>query len=185
LTIALAAKLEEANVWFFSGRIAKLESMNRILTESGRRRAERVQELERTLAQRTDRIEELERTVAQRTERIEELERTLAEQEHRLLAMQKREVALEEHNRELTNAATQRAARINEIEEHHRQQIEAVTAQHAARIRQLEKHNTELIEAATQRAARVHALERVVQALEVRAGELERGSRHNSERNNG
>ena len=102
-----------------------------------------------------------------------------------MLAMQKREVALEEHNRELTNAATQRAARINEIEEHHRQQIEAVTAQHAARIRQLEKHNTELIEAATQRAARVHALERVVQALEVRAGELERGSRHNSERNNG
>jgi hypothetical protein len=152
--------------------------MNRILTESGRRRAEQVQELERTLAQRTDRIEELERT-------IEELERTLAEQEHRLLAMQNREVALEERNRELTNAATQRAARINEIEEHHRQQIEAVTAQHAARIRQLEKHNTELTEAATQRAARVHALERVVQALEVRAGELERGSRHNSERNNG
>jgi chromosome segregation ATPase len=142
-------------MWFFSGRIAKLETMNRILTESGRRRAERVQELERTLAQQT--------------ERIEELERTLAEQQHRLLAVQKREAALEEHNRELTNAATQRAARINEIEEHHRQQIEAVTAQHTARIRHLEKHNTELIEAATQRAARVHELERVVQALQVRS----------------
>src|SRR5262249_20597735 len=110
-------------MWFFSGRIAKLETMNRILTESGRRRAEQAQELERTIAQQTERIaqqteriaqqteriEELERTIAQQTERIEELERTLAEQG---LAMQKREAALEEHNRELTNAATQRAARI-------------------------------------------------------------------------
>jgi DNA repair exonuclease SbcCD ATPase subunit len=153
-------------MWFFSGRIAKLETMNRILTDSARQRAERVEELERTLAQQTERLE---RTGAQQTERIEELERTLAEQEHRLLAMQKREAALEEHNRELTNAATQRAARINEIEEHHRQQIEAITAQHTARIRHLEKHNTELIEAATQRAARVHELERVVQALQVRS----------------
>jgi len=154
-------------MWFFSGRIAKLETMNRILTDSGRRRAERVQELERTLAHQTERIEERERTVAQQTERIEELE-------HRLLAMQKRETALEEHNRELTNAATQRAARINEIEERQRRQIEAVTAQHTARIRQLEEHNTELIEAATQRAARVDELERVV-------GKLKRGFRHNSE----
>jgi hypothetical protein len=53
-------------MWFFSGRIAKLETMNRILTENGRRRAERVQEFERTLAQQTERIEELERTLGSR-----------------------------------------------------------------------------------------------------------------------
>ena len=83
-------------MWFFSGRIAKLESMNRILTESGRRRAERVQELERTLAQRTDRIEELERTVAQRTDRIEELERTVAQRTDRIEELE-RTLAEQEH----------------------------------------------------------------------------------------
>jgi hypothetical protein len=104
-------------------------------------------------------------------------------EEHRLLAMQK-----SRRSKSITaNSPTPRPRELpgSEIEEHHRQQIEAVTAQHTARTRHLEKHNTELIEAATRRAARIHELERVVQAVEVRAGELERGLRHNSERNKG
>ena len=37
--------------WLFSGRNAKLETMNRILTDAARKRTERIEELERRGAQ--------------------------------------------------------------------------------------------------------------------------------------
>jgi hypothetical protein len=36
--------------WLFSGRNAKLETMNRILTDAARKRTERIEELERQVA---------------------------------------------------------------------------------------------------------------------------------------
>jgi chromosome segregation ATPase len=72
----------------FSGRIAQLETMKQILTQSTRARAQRVGELERML------------------ERVE-LE---------LQALRKRAKELEDHNRQLTEAVTQRASRIQELE---------------------------------------------------------------------
>jgi len=53
---------------FFSSRNAELQTMNRILTDAARERAERVQELERRVAQLE---EELERRVAQLEQELE------------------------------------------------------------------------------------------------------------------
>ena len=87
----------------FSGRYAKLEAMNRILTDAARKRTERIEELERQLEparEAIQRVKELEVVAAQRahllnekdeelkvvrealtkcTLRIQELEHTLAE----------------------------------------------------------------------------------------------------------
>ena len=122
--------------------------MNRILTESARQRAQRVEKLERTL------------------ERLEP----------ELLALRKRVGELEEHNHQLTEAATQRASRVQELERelqalHGDFAVKDVTrldtdrAFYGKRINELEEHNHQLTEAATQRAARVQELERELQAV--------------------
>ena len=87
----------------FSGRHAKLETMNRILTDAARKRTERIEELETQLeparkaierarelevvaAQRADLLNEKDKELAvarealtERSLRIQELERTLAQ----------------------------------------------------------------------------------------------------------
>jgi outer membrane murein-binding lipoprotein Lpp len=50
--------------WLFSGRNAKLETMNRILTDAARKRTERIEELETQVAQ-------LERQVAHLKQEVE------------------------------------------------------------------------------------------------------------------
>ena len=76
----------------FSGRVSMLEVQNRALIKTARERAGRIDELERELQAARERIGKLER----------ELERLKAEREF----YSKRVLALEEHNRELTDAAT-------------------------------------------------------------------------------
>jgi hypothetical protein len=91
----------------FSGRNAKLETMNRILTDAARKRAERVEELERRVAQLEQELEfgrtAIERRVAQleqelefgrkAIERAKELEVVAAERAH-LLNEKDKELAL-------------------------------------------------------------------------------------------
>jgi len=81
---------------FFSGRNAKLETMNRILTDAARERAERVEELERRVAQ-------LEQELEPARKRARELEIRARE--------------LEIRARELEIVASQRAQLLNEKDE--------------------------------------------------------------------
>jgi uncharacterized coiled-coil DUF342 family protein len=74
----------------FSGRASKLELENEILKEAARKRAERIEELERELAQ-----VRRARSDASYTKRIAELEK---------------------HNQQLVEAATKYALRIQELE---------------------------------------------------------------------
>ena len=69
----------------FSGRNAKLEAMNRILTDAARERAERVEELERRVAQLEQELEparkrarELEIVASQRAHLLNEKDKELA-----------------------------------------------------------------------------------------------------------
>jgi malonyl CoA-acyl carrier protein transacylase len=73
----------------FSGRNAKLETMNRILTEAARKRAERVEELERRVAQLEQELEFGRKAI----ERAKELEVVAAERAH-LLNEKDKELAL-------------------------------------------------------------------------------------------
>jgi chromosome segregation ATPase len=122
-------------VKLFSGRVAQLETMNRILTDSARQRAERVEQLERKLdmmepqlLEARKRLKELEDAATERAARIQELEREVrdlrieyatkdfprveAEREF----YRKRMTELDEHNRQLTEAATKYALRAQELE---------------------------------------------------------------------
>src|SRR5258708_7001195 len=76
----------------FSGRASMLEVQNRELMKAARERAEQIGKLER----------ELQQAARERAEQIEEVERLKMEREF----YSKRVLALEEHNRELTEAAT-------------------------------------------------------------------------------
>ena len=80
----------------FSGRNAKLETMNRILTDAARKRAERVEALERRVAQ-------LEQELEPARKRARELEIRASE--------------LEIRARELEIVASQRAQLLNEKDE--------------------------------------------------------------------
>jgi hypothetical protein len=107
----------------FSGRNAKLETMNRILTDAARKRAERVEELERRVAQLEQELEfgrkAIERRVAQleqelefgrkAVERAKELEVVAAERAH-LLNEKDKQLA------EVREAATKYYFRIRELE---------------------------------------------------------------------
>src|SRR5215471_3303455 len=73
----------------FSGRNAKLETMNRILTDAARKRAERVEELERRVAQLEQELELGRKAI----ERAMELEVVAAERAH-LLNEKDKELAL-------------------------------------------------------------------------------------------
>jgi DNA repair exonuclease SbcCD ATPase subunit len=94
---------EPAMGWFFSGRNAKLETMNRILTDAARKRAERIEELEDQLAQ-------LERQTAHLKQELIGRERS----DHAGYA--KRIAELTQHNQQLVEAANKYALRIQELE---------------------------------------------------------------------
>jgi chromosome segregation ATPase len=95
--------------WLFSGRIAKLETMNRILTDAARKRTERIEELENQLAQ-------LERQVAHLKQELEPARKRARELE--VVAAQRADL-LNEKDKELVDvreALTQRSLRIRELE---------------------------------------------------------------------
>ena len=96
----------------FSGRYAKLETMNRILTDAARKRTERIEELEAQVGQ-------LERQVAHLKQELEparkEIERA---RELEVVAAQRADL-LNEKDKELADireALTQRSLRIQELE---------------------------------------------------------------------
>jgi chromosome segregation ATPase len=143
-------------VRLFGQRTTELETTNRILTESARERAERVEELERD-------IDAHERMRAQLSDRNAELDRTL-------LAARARIKELEDHNRQLTDAATNRAARVQDLEQELSQvrtefavkdfpRVEAERDFYRKRMQELEMHNQQLTEAATKYALRAQELE--------------------------
>lgn len=132
-------------VKLFNRRAAELEIKNRILTEAAQKRAKRVEELERVLATFSNRIAqleqdnrrlvELEKHNCQLTEaaakgalRAQQLEQELlaarteiATIDHPRLEAERafyrnRGDELEEHNRQLTEAATNYALRVQELE---------------------------------------------------------------------
>jgi chromosome segregation ATPase len=92
-------------VKLFSRRIAELETRNRILTDAAQKRTQRIEELERELQQ----YERLKSERALLSDRIAQLEAERA-------FYSKRAVELEEHNRQLTEAATTYALRAQELE---------------------------------------------------------------------
>jgi chromosome segregation ATPase len=179
-------------VKLFSGRTAELKTMNRILTDAARKRGQRVEELELELGRvkseyvlRVQRIEELELKL-RHYERVDaearRLERELAAAHTEIARIdhprleaerafyRKRADELEEHNRQLTEAATKCSLRVQELE----QELTAARTEIATndffrvqaerdfyrkRIVELEQHNREVTEAATQRASRVQELE--------------------------
>jgi len=93
----------------FGGRYAKLETMNRILTDAARKRTERIEELETQLAQ-------LERQVAHLKQELEPARKRASELE--VVAAQRAEL-LNEKDRELAvvrEALTQCCLRKQELE---------------------------------------------------------------------
>jgi predicted RNase H-like nuclease (RuvC/YqgF family) len=89
----------------FRGRIAKLETMNRILTDAARKRTERIEELERQVAQLKQELEPARKAI----ERARELELVAAERAHLLNEKDKELAAVRE-------ALTERSVRIQELE---------------------------------------------------------------------
>jgi predicted nucleic acid-binding Zn-ribbon protein len=74
-------------MWPFSGRIAKLETMNRVLTDAARKRSERIEELESQVGQLERQVahwkQELDLALAA-IERAKELETVAAQRAHLL-----------------------------------------------------------------------------------------------------
>jgi len=89
----------------FNGRNEKLETMNRILTEAARKGTERIEELERRVAQLEQQLE----TARKAIERVKELEIVAAERAH-LLNEKDKELAV------VREAVTNRYLRIQELE---------------------------------------------------------------------
>jgi len=89
----------------FSGRYAKLETMNGILTDAARKRTERVEELERQVAQLQQELEPARKAI----ERVRELEAVAAHRAHLVNEKDKELAALRE-------ALTERSLRIQELE---------------------------------------------------------------------
>jgi chromosome segregation ATPase len=179
---------EHVVVKLFSGRAAKLEAMNRILTDSARQRAERVEELERKIEilepqllearQRLKILRNVEDAATERAARIQELENELRELrieyakkdvprvEAEREFYRKRMNELEEHSHQLTEAVTRHAKRVNELQEHNQQLTEAVI-KHATRVNEVEEHNQQLTEAAVKYASRAQELERELSELQA------------------
>ena len=96
--------------WLFSGRNAKLETMNRILTDAARKRTERIKELEDQLAQFESQVAHLKQETARKAfERARELE-VVAAQRADLLNEKDKELAV------VREALTERVLRIQELE---------------------------------------------------------------------
>jgi len=89
----------------FGGRNAKLETMNRVLTDAARERAERVEELER----RVDQLEQELEPARKAIEHAKELEVVAAERAH-LLNEKDKQLA------DVREAATKYYFRIQELE---------------------------------------------------------------------
>jgi predicted RNase H-like nuclease (RuvC/YqgF family) len=89
----------------FSGRNTKLKDMNRILTDTARKRAQRIEELEREIAKLRLELEAARKGI----ERVSELEVVAAQRAHSINEMVK-EIAT------LRDALTKRSMRINELE---------------------------------------------------------------------
>jgi chromosome segregation ATPase len=89
-------------VKLFSRQTAKLEVENRILTEAARQRARRVEELESRLT-----VLERECQAAREAARVLQLERDF---------YSKRASEFEEHNRQVTDAASKYSVRAQELE---------------------------------------------------------------------
>jgi len=89
----------------FSGRSEKLETMNRILTEAAQKRTERIEELERRLAQ----LERESEAARKAIERAKVLEAVAAERAH-LLNEKDKQLA------EVREVATNYYFRIQELE---------------------------------------------------------------------
>jgi chromosome segregation ATPase len=95
--------------WLFSGRNAKLETMNRILTDAARKRTERIEELEGQLAQLERQVAHLKQELEPARTRARELE-AVAAQRADLLNEKDRELA------DVREALSQRSLRIQELE---------------------------------------------------------------------
>jgi predicted RNase H-like nuclease (RuvC/YqgF family) len=96
----------------FSGRYAKLETMNRILTDAARKRTERIEELEDQLAQ-------LERQVAHLKQELETARKVIERARELEVVAAERADLLNEKDKELADvreALTQRSLRIQELE---------------------------------------------------------------------
>src|SRR5215467_11374324 len=93
----------------FSGRNAKLETMNRILTDAARKRTERIEELETQLAQLERQVAHLKQELEPARKRASELE--VASQRAELLNEKDKELAA------IREAVTQRAERFLRIQE--------------------------------------------------------------------
>ena len=96
----------------FSGRNAKLETMNRILTDAARKRTERIEELETQLAQ-------LERQVAHLKQELEPGRKAIERARELEVVAAQRADLLNEKDKELAvvrEALTERSLRIQELE---------------------------------------------------------------------
>jgi predicted RNase H-like nuclease (RuvC/YqgF family) len=96
----------------FSGRNAKLETMNRILTDAARKRTERIEELERQVARLEHQAAQLKQELepsCKAIERARELEVVAAQRAH-LLNKKDEELAA------LREVLTERSLRIQELE---------------------------------------------------------------------
>jgi predicted RNase H-like nuclease (RuvC/YqgF family) len=94
----------------FSGRYAKLETMNRILTDAARKRTERIEELETQLAQLERQVAHLKQELEPARKRASELE-LVAAQRARLINEKDEELAA------LRETLTKRASRIQHLEQ--------------------------------------------------------------------
>jgi predicted RNase H-like nuclease (RuvC/YqgF family) len=98
--------------WLFSGRNAKLETMNSILTDAARKRTERIEELE-------DQLGQLERQVAHLKQELETARKAIERARELEVVAAQRADLLNEKDKELAHvreALTQRSLRIQELE---------------------------------------------------------------------
>src|SRR6516165_8335967 len=100
---------ERAMRLLFSGRHAKLETMNRILTDAARKRAERIEELETQLAQLERQVAHLKQKLEPARKRARELEIVAAERAD-LINEKDKELAV------IREALTEHSLRIQELE---------------------------------------------------------------------
>jgi chromosome segregation ATPase len=167
-------KHPEHAVKLFSQRTAKLEAENRILTEAARQRARRVEELESECqtAREAARVLQSECQTAREAARVLQSERDF---------YSKRASEFEEHNRQLTDAATEYSLRAQGLErelvklgtefaERNRQLTDAAT-EYSLRAQGLER---ELVKLGTECAERKRQLTEAATKYSLRAQELER-----------
>ena len=131
--------------WLFSGRNAKLETMNRILTDAARKRTERIEELETQLTQLEHQVAHLKQELEPARKRARELE---------VVAAQRADL-LSEKDKEL---AVVREALLKRSIDWARER-EAVAAQHADLLNEKDKELAVVRQALTERSLRIQELE--------------------------